>query len=176
MKSTPIEYRFFESRNCLTFFRNRFLIPVKIFRQVTLGIAIFKSFFCHFLTLSYFKLSKIRRSCSYFPSLFLEFGFIISANIPHIATKKAFYLNFFFTFSQQDHHLEIFISDVLHDLVPFTQFRKREKHPWKSVIVQIVTNRARHHLISPQIYSSLSRMQFLWVITSIYISIDKNKW
>ena len=22
--------------------------------------------------------------------------------------------------------------DALHDLVPFTQFKKREKHPWKS--------------------------------------------
>ena len=24
-------------------------------------------------------------------------------------------------------------SDVLHDLVPFVQFKKREKHPWRSV-------------------------------------------
>ena len=24
-------------------------------------------------------------------------------------------------------------SDVLHDLVPFVQFQKREKHPWRSV-------------------------------------------
>ena len=25
------------------------------------------------------------------------------------------------------------ICDVLRDLVPFVQFKKREKHPWKSV-------------------------------------------
>ena len=25
------------------------------------------------------------------------------------------------------------ICDVLHDLVPFAQFKKREKHPWRSV-------------------------------------------
>ena len=24
-------------------------------------------------------------------------------------------------------------SDVLHDLVPFVQFKKRENHPWRSV-------------------------------------------
>ena len=27
-----------------------------------------------------------------------------------------------------------YICDVLRDLVPFVQFKKREKHPWKSVI------------------------------------------
>ena len=27
----------------------------------------------------------------------------------------------------------IFICDVLRDLVPFAQFQKREKHPWRSV-------------------------------------------
>ena len=26
-----------------------------------------------------------------------------------------------------------FICDVLHDLVPFVQLKKREKHPWRSV-------------------------------------------
>ena len=25
------------------------------------------------------------------------------------------------------------ICDALHDLVPFGQFKKREKHPWRSV-------------------------------------------
>ena len=25
------------------------------------------------------------------------------------------------------------ICDALHDLVPFVQFKKREKHPWRSV-------------------------------------------
>ena len=25
-------------------------------------------------------------------------------------------------------------SDALHDLVPFAQFKKREKHPWKSAL------------------------------------------
>ena len=24
------------------------------------------------------------------------------------------------------------ISDALHDLVPFAQFKKREKHPWRN--------------------------------------------
>ena len=27
----------------------------------------------------------------------------------------------------------ISIRDMLHDLVPFVQFKKREKHPWRSV-------------------------------------------
>ena len=26
-----------------------------------------------------------------------------------------------------------FICDALHDLVPFAQFKKRKKHPWRSV-------------------------------------------
>ena len=25
------------------------------------------------------------------------------------------------------------LSNALHDLVPFVQFKKREKHPWRSV-------------------------------------------
>ena len=35
----------------------------------------------------------------------------------------------------EDFHLVIFIfiCDVLRDLVPFVQFQKREKHPWRSV-------------------------------------------
>ena len=28
---------------------------------------------------------------------------------------------------------EVIICDNLHDLVPFVQFKKREKRPWKSV-------------------------------------------
>ena len=36
------------------------------------------------------------------------------------------------------------ICDVLRDLVPFVQFKKREKHPWRSVILQMVPN-ATHH-------------------------------
>ena len=32
-----------------------------------------------------------------------------------------------FTWSQQT------IRDALHDLVPFAQFKKREKHPWRRV-------------------------------------------
>ena len=47
------------------------------------------------------------------------------------------------------------ICDALHDLVPFAQFKKREKQPGRSVtfsklagyIVQIVPNRARHHIL-----------------------------
>ena len=40
--------------------------------------------------------------------------------------------------------------DALRDLVPFLQFKKREKHPWRSVntllpFVQMVPNRAAHH-------------------------------
>ena len=30
-------------------------------------------------------------------------------------------------------------SDVLRDLAPFVQFKKREKHPWKSVTFSKVT-------------------------------------
>ena len=54
----------------------------------------------------------------------------------------------------------IHICDALRDLVPFAQFEKREKHPWRSVnfshssmgvfhdfqIVQMVPNRATHHI------------------------------
>ena len=31
------------------------------------------------------------------------------------------------------------ICDVLYDLVPFVQFKKREKHPWRSVTFSKVT-------------------------------------
>ena len=36
---------------------------------------------------------------------------------------------------KNDLHLEVegFICDVLRDLVTFAQFKKREKHPWRSV-------------------------------------------
>ena len=47
-------------------------------------------------------------------------------------------------------------SDVLHDLVPFVQFKKREKHPWRSATFSKVfrlkafiftkNNRAKHHI------------------------------
>ena len=29
------------------------------------------------------------------------------------------------------------ICDALRDLVPFVQFKKREKHPWRSVLVKL---------------------------------------
>ena len=49
------------------------------------------------------------------------------------------------------------ICDVLRYLVPFLQFKKREKHPWRSVtfsmdvfhvfkIVHTIPNRATHHI------------------------------
>ena len=28
-------------------------------------------------------------------------------------------------------------SDVLHDLVPFVQFKKCEKHPWRGVLLSV---------------------------------------
>ena len=31
------------------------------------------------------------------------------------------------------------LCDVLRDLVPLAQFKKREKYPWRSVIFSIVT-------------------------------------
>ena len=31
------------------------------------------------------------------------------------------------------HEIPLFHCDALHDLVLFKQFKKREKHPWKSV-------------------------------------------
>ena len=31
------------------------------------------------------------------------------------------------------------ICDALHDLVPFLQFKKREKHPWRSATLLKVT-------------------------------------
>ena len=54
------------------------------------------------------------------------------------------------------------LYDALHDLVPFVQFKKRKKHPWRSVtfrtllqgrfsrviIVQMVSNRAVFHIVS----------------------------
>ena len=33
-----------------------------------------------------------------------------------------------------------YICDVLHDLVPFVQFKKREKHPWRSVTLVKLQN------------------------------------
>ena len=64
-----------------------------------------------------------------------------------------------------------FICDVLRDLVPFVQFKKREKHPWRSAtfcnksntssisvfhmfkIVQMVPNRAKHHIWMSYVHS-----------------------
>ena len=31
------------------------------------------------------------------------------------------------------------VYHILHDLVPYVQFLKREKHPWRNVIVSKVT-------------------------------------
>ena len=31
-----------------------------------------------------------------------------------------------------------YIYDALRDLVPFIQFKKREKHPWKSVTLHVL--------------------------------------
>ena len=36
-------------------------------------------------------------------------------------------------------------SDVLHDLVPFIQFKKREKHPWRSVTFSKVAGLLKKH-------------------------------
>ena len=30
-----------------------------------------------------------------------------------------------------------FICNTLHDLAPFVQFKKREKHPWRSVTLSL---------------------------------------
>ena len=37
--------------------------------------------------------------------------------------------------SAESNALDIYIYDALRDLVPFVQFKKREKHPWRSVKV-----------------------------------------
>ena len=35
------------------------------------------------------------------------------------------------------------ICDALHDLVPFVQFKKHEKHPWRSVTFRSKSNRTK---------------------------------
>ena len=37
------------------------------------------------------------------------------------------------TASVTHNYTKNYICDALHDLVPFVQFQKREKHPWRSV-------------------------------------------
>ena len=49
------------------------------------------------------------------------------------------------------------IRDALRDLVAFAQFKKREKHPWRSatfskVVVQMLPNHATHHIYSYEKY------------------------
>ena len=52
----------------------------------------------------------------------------------------------------------ISICDILHDLVPFVQFKKCEKRSWRSItssmgvfhvfqIIQMEPNRAKHHIL-----------------------------
>ena len=62
--------------------------------------------------------------------------------------KFCFYLLLFFV-------MFLIIEDALGDLVPLVQFKKREKHPWRSdtftksnffEIVQMLPNRAKHHI------------------------------
>ena len=43
-------------------------------------------------------------------------------------------MNYELTFGDDSH-----ICGALHDLVPFVQFKKREKHPWRSVNFQPTT-------------------------------------
>ena len=70
--------------------------------------------------------------------------------MPKVNSKcgsSPFYLNFQSLEAWGD------ICHALPDLVPFVQFKKREKHPWGSVlhvfkIVQMVPNRAKHHIIA----------------------------
>ena len=39
--------------------------------------------------------------------------------------------------------------DTLRDLVPFVQFKNREKHPWRSVVFsKVAGSRATHHKYS----------------------------
>ena len=42
-----------------------------------------------------------------------------------------------------------YLCDVLCDLVPFVQFKKREKHPWRSVTfrLKVIPNREKHHIL-----------------------------
>ena len=46
------------------------------------------------------------------------------------------------------------ICDVLSYLVSFVQYKKREKHPWRSFtfskVIQMVPNRATHLICSPK--------------------------
>ena len=39
---------------------------------------------------------------------------------------------------------QIFICGVLHDLIPFVQFKKREKHPWRSATFSKVADFQLH--------------------------------
>ena len=63
-----------------------------------------------------------------------------------------------FLFSSEGHYFQIswihfFICGALRDLILFVQFKKREKHPWRSVNfrkvagwTQMVPNRVTHHI------------------------------
>ena len=71
----------------------------------------------------------------------------------------------------------IIICDALHDLVPFVQFKKCEKHPWRScrllkvtllhgcfsrfLNLQMVTNGVKHLIYTPFSFFTATGVQYL---------------
>ena len=42
-------------------------------------------------------------------------------------------------YDRENHNLDEDTYDALRDLIPFVQFKKRKKHPWRSVTFQPAT-------------------------------------
>ena len=49
-------------------------------------------------------------------------------------------------------HSDIIICDSLGDLVPFTQIKEREKHPWRSVT-----------------FSKVADVSYIWLVRTLYV-------
>ena len=63
------------------------------------------------------------------------------------------------------------ICDALRDLVPFVQFKKREKHPWKSVTdMRVLRGSAR---IPWMAWKILFKKYFHWNCLKIYLIFNR---
>ena len=66
------------------------------------------------------------------------------------------------------------ICDALHDLVPFVQFKKREKHPWRSVTfilkVTLLHGCFSRFLNSTSAIKSRNASHIIRIIIVVYLS------
>ena len=55
---------------------------------------------------------------------------LVNFQVKNLFLLELYLIAFYLVYATFTH---VIICDVLHDLVPFVQFKKREKQPWRSV-------------------------------------------